>query len=325
VQVNVTSPDCGDVNGMIEVIATGNHLQYSINVPNFQISPVFYPVAPGTYLVTLMDTFGCTDTETVTILPTPAPVIDNVTVINTDCDVSTGEIHIIASGGVAPLTYALNSGPFGSASVFTMLPAGAYTVKVKGANGGEDSTIVVIQQVGPEVNNTSASICEGGQYVLEGQIFTTAGIHSVTIPGGAHNGCDSTIILSLSVDSLPRKSLIASICQGDFFSIDGHDFMDSGHYVLDTIPAITGCDTIRTLTLSVTPLEIKYLDINICIGDTFRIGPQAFSLPGEFIVDTLSALFGCDSIRKLRLNVDPLNAKEINISICDGEGYVFNG
>ncbi|HEY3387072.1 MAG TPA: gliding motility-associated C-terminal domain-containing protein [Saprospiraceae bacterium] len=306
VDVITTNPDCGDVNGSIEVTATGNHLQYSINLPNFQQSPIFYPVPPGTYTVTIRDTFRCTESEVVVILPNPAPLINNVILTNPECGVSNGAIQVIASGGVAPLSYSLNSGPFGSSNTFTMLQAGVYMVTVRGANGCEDVENVILNVVGQEINNTSASICDGGQFILEGQVFTTAGNYSITLPGGAANGCDSLIILNLTVDTLPHKSLVASICQGDFYSIDGHNFNIGGHYLLDTIPGINGCDTIRTLDLTTTPLELKYLDIDLCIGDSFVIGQQVFILPGEYLLDTLSAQFGCDSVRILRLNINPL-------------------
>jgi hypothetical protein len=89
------------------------------------------------------------------ILP---PVINNVLIVDTQCGQSTGKITVQASGGVAPLMYSLNNGPFGTSNVFTGLASGIYTVHVKGANQCEVTQVVTVISVGAQTSSFSAFI-----------------------------------------------------------------------------------------------------------------------------------------------------------------------
>jgi hypothetical protein len=223
--VTVVDPDCGSANGKITVTATGTELKYSIHLPVYQDSAVFYPVAPGTYTITVKDKWGCTVTAPAVVNPKPAPIINDVIVVPTSCGMNLGSIQVLASGGVAPLMYALDNGPFGTSNIFNSLPAGAYVVKVKGANGCETSRIVVIESEGGiHYGNVSATICEGSDYILQGDTFTLGGIYNISLPGGAFNGCDSVIILTLTVDPLNHRTISSEICQGDSLNINGIDY-----------------------------------------------------------------------------------------------------
>jgi gliding motility-associated-like protein len=324
--VIVTEPTCDNMNGQIEVLATGSNLMYSINSGPFQASNIFSSLDPGTYVVHIKDEFGCTDEQTVILHIDPVPVIDSIQVVNIDCNQSVGSIHVYASGGLTPLMYALNNGPFGTSPIFTSLSAGIYTVHVKGANGCEDSELIEIDSDTGTGNSTiSASICIGEEFLLEGQVFNTSGVYQITIPGGAHNGCDSIITLQLSVNPLQQKTINEVICQGDTLNINGVAYTNEGQYLIDTIPALVGCDTILTLDLSVTPYDTTYLDASICDGDTLYINGMIYTLPGEYTIDTTNSVTGCDSIQVLRLQVNPLNTMIVDVSICFGEVYTING
>ncbi|MBS1686319.1 MAG: right-handed parallel beta-helix repeat-containing protein, partial [Bacteroidetes bacterium] len=58
----------------------------------------------------------------------------------------------------------------------------------------------------------SASTCPGVSYTFAGNSYSTAGSYTVTLPGAAANGCDSTIILTLNVLSSPSSVTYISIC-----------------------------------------------------------------------------------------------------------------
>lgn len=81
-------------------------------------------------------------------------------------------------------------------------------VFVGAGQNGCDSTVQVTLNFSQVVmGNVSASICEGDQYQLHGEAFTTTGQYEVEMPGAAKSGCDSLVMLDLTVvqlDQLPQ-------------------------------------------------------------------------------------------------------------------------
>ena len=321
----VTDPACGETTGSILVYANGlQPLMYSRQLPVFQDSNHFVNVLPGTYTITVEDPFGCADTGTAVIVANPAPVLD-VAVTNTQCGMSTGAIVASATGGLPTYLYSLNNGAFGTNGNFTGLPAGTYIVRVRGSNGCENDTTVTIIGDGAQSGSLSASICDGEEFLVEGQIFTLPGMYSILIPGGASNGCDSVINLTLDVDPLIQDTLQETICIGEVYTYNGIDYSTAGTYLLDTLAAVTGCDTILNLVLTVDPLDTTYLDVTICTGGVYTIGGIDYTMEGEYLIDTISATVGCDSVRILRLQVELFNQFTIQASICEGEVYTYDG
>lgn len=106
---------------------------------------IFTGVGAGSYTVTVRDANSCFRITTpVTVVPPPAvtasaAVTSNYNGRQITCNgASDGRITVTASGGVTPYSYILNEIP-GNVSgattgVFTLLPAGTYTVNVRDAN-----------------------------------------------------------------------------------------------------------------------------------------------------------------------------------------------
>ncbi|HJW28364.1 MAG TPA: hypothetical protein VJ508_03840, partial [Saprospiraceae bacterium] len=325
--VIITPPTCGMNDGTIEVTASGGTapLTYSIGGAP-QASGIFDPVAPGNYTITVTDAAGCTDTAPAVVPATPAPNIVNITVVNTQCGQSTGSLTVIANGGVAPLMYSITAPTgFQTSNVFNNLPSGTYTVTVKGANGCEDTQDATISSQGAEQSNISSSICTGDSIIIANDTFWTAGNHDILLPGGASNGCDSIIHLNLTILPLQQKTIQASICANEVFTINGIDYNVAGNYLIDTVSAVSGCDTIRHLNLTVNPLEVKNQDVTICNGSSITVNGNTYSAAGDYLIDTINAVSGCDSIWWLHLALADFNSLTITASICEGQQYVING
>jgi gliding motility-associated-like protein len=112
---------------------------------------------------------------------------------------------------------------------------------------------------------------------------------------------------------------------GEIYTYNGIDYSIDSVYLIDTISAVTGCDTALYLDLTVNPLETTYLDTFICSGGVVTIGGIDYTMEGEYVIDTIQATVGCDSIRILRLEVNDFNESTITASICEGEVYTVNG
>jgi hypothetical protein len=106
---------------------------------------------------------------------------------------------------------------------------------------------------------------------------------------------DSTYRDSIAITFLQNvnTTLHETICDGESFE----GYTSSGIYS-DTLTAAFGCDSIRTLHLTVLPLAIYTLDTTVLAGGVF----EGYTQSGIYR-DTFLATTGCDSIRILYLTI----------------------
>ena len=118
------------------------------------------------------------------------------------------------------------------------------------------------------------------------------------------------------VDTL-EHSITIDICDGQEF--EGHT--SEGLYT-DYFTSSQGCDSARTLELSVHPMHVINTTIGICFGENY----EGYTTPG-FFRDTFSSVFGCDSVRNLTLSFSNPTQSEM-VVICEGaefEGHTTSG
>jgi hypothetical protein len=105
--------------------------------------------------------------------------------------------------------------------------------------------------------------------------------------------------------------------------------MPAGKY-FDTLflNTIYGCDSIVRLRLTVNPAYDTLIDEEICQGEDYMMNGFAFeSMPAGSYSDTLflNTIYGCDSIVRLRLNVNPAYDSSVFDTICHGDDYLLYG
>ncbi len=147
----------------------------------------------------------------------------------------------------------------------------------------------------PVINN--ASVLNAGKYYV-----------TVTLPG-----CGSQIdSVTIGIGGSKTSTINQTICEGN--AIDG--YTTSGTYI-DTLRTSIGCDSIRTLHLTVLPKSVISISQTICEGNVFL----GYTQTGTY-VDTLVAANGCDSIRTLNLVVLPRSRSTITQTICQGQSFL---
>lgn len=85
---------------------------------------------------------------------------------------------------------------------------GTYEVVLTGAGGCDSLVVLDLFVHGQDTAQLSATICEGMAYELGGQQFVAGGTYPVALQ--ASNGCDSTVLLSLTVLPPPAVSIAQS-------------------------------------------------------------------------------------------------------------------
>ena len=165
------------------------------------------------------------------------------------------------------------------------------------------------------------AICEGTTYDFHGRDLTQAGTYSDTLQ--TINGCDSVIVLTLSVNPVATTPLSATICSNEAYDFHGRDLTQAGTYS-DTLQTINGCDSVIILTLAVNPVATTPLSATICSNETYDFHGRDLTQAGTYR-DTLQTINGCDSVIILTLAVNPVYHDTINAAICEGGVYTENG
>ena len=167
---------------------------------------------------------------------------------------------------------------------------------------GCDSIITLDLTVNPTSDTAlSVIICNDAlPYNFVSQSLTASGIYTDTLPN--RFGCDSIITLDLSILPVAFDTLSATICSNELYSYNNQNLNVAGIYE-DTLTAPNGCNLYQTLDLRVLPANYELLqDTIISSLLPYAFGSRNLPLPGTY-VDSLTNLFGCDSVVVLNLLV----------------------
>lgn len=125
----------------------------------------------------------------------------------------------------------------------------------------------------------TASICQSESYQLYGFDENTTGMHIQYLK--TEMGCDSIIRLDLTVHPEYDTTIVANICHGERYTMNGFDLTEAGSYVLN-LQTQYGCDSIVRLELTVDSVPIiPYFD-TICDGQSLVWEGQTLTQTGIY-------------------------------------------
>ena len=267
------------------------------------------PIVPAGYNVTNVYTecAGFSVTVGGNTYSTTGVYTDVLTTAN-GCDSTVITDLTIASSVVNNQT--LTVCPGGSVTVDgnTYNTTGTYTdVIIGGAAGGCDSTIYTnLTVLAPNVNNITMTVCYGDSYTVNGVVYNATGIYTEVIANGSSVGCDSTVVLDLTVLPLVTGNVSYTECYGDGAWVNGYVYSTSGQYIQTLAgQALNGCDSILTVNVTILPQVIDTLIINECEGYSISINGNTYNASGvytEFFPN--ASVNGCDSTVILDLTIN---------------------
>jgi hypothetical protein len=287
---NPTGP--ATTNGSIAVTASGGTGSYtfSLNGGTFQASGSFSNLGAGNYNITARDNNGCTGSNTFTLTaPNPCAgitiTVSGVVTNPTAPGATNGSIAATGSGGTAPYTYSINSGPFQSSGTFNNLAAGNYSITARDNNTCVGSANFTLTAPNPcagvtiTVNNvvTNATPCvtppngiitatPGGgtgpyTFSLNGGAFQSSNIFSnlspanYTVTAKDVNGCTGTsagtIVGSLAAG--PLFNAVKNIIQVNCLSCHNTSNPNGGMNFSDDCNIVAFKDRIRARAVDGNP------------------------------------------------------------------------
>ena len=168
----------------------------------------------------------------------------------------------------------------------------------------------------------SAVICQPATYDFFGQTLTESGIYYKQLT--SRGGCDSTVVLNLTVNSAYDISENVTICEGESYMFAGENRSTGGYYT-QTYTTVNGCDSVRRLNLTVIPKTRIHKDVHLCTGESFMWQGEPIST-NRIVSDTVPSLTtGCDSITIYHIYAHEAFSDTTRASICEGGSYSFHG
>lgn len=190
--------------------------------------------------------------------------------------------------------------------------------------GGYSINIVSVDACYANQNGSLTATASGGTapYTYtwntgQSGVVLTGGVGTYSVTAVDANGVP--VQASSAIGYAPGTYKVLSpvnVCQGDSILLFGEYRNVAGTYY-DTIPGVGGCDTVCVVSLRYRPTHnIKIQPLSICEGDSALIFGSYRNMPGLY-VDSLTNVYGCDSIRTQQLMVNPVDTTHLTATTTD--------
>jgi len=252
----------------------------------------------GAYSVTLTTVSGCDSIVTLTL--TVLPLTESVSAAT----ICAGEY------------YTFNGQ--------TLSEGGTYPFALTGVNGCDSIAVLQLTVLPVVSTNLAATVCASASYEFDGELLDETGVYTAVFTGP--NGCDSTVVLNLTVLPETESALEATICHGETYEYNGEPLNEAGAYQF-LFEGSNGCDSTVTVHLAVLPTAASASAALVCDGQSYEFNGEVLTESGTYLFTFAGASAnGCDSLVTLFLNIFPaIPPTETEASICPGSSYDFYG
>lgn len=206
----------------------------------------------------------------------------------------------------------------------TFNSSGSQTDTLIGATGCDSLATLNLTVILPSTSNLYDTICDGQlPYLWNGLTFNSSGSQTDSLTNSG--GCDSLVTMHLAVNPYSTSLSFDTICDNQLpFTWNGLTFNDTGVQT-DTLIGFNGCDSLASLSLTVTPPSTSIYFDTICDYQLPFIWNGITFTSAGIKTDTLTSFSGCDSLNSLNLEVLASNnhengtANSIDTSICSDQ------
>ncbi|MCB9294638.1 MAG: gliding motility-associated C-terminal domain-containing protein [Lewinellaceae bacterium] len=277
--------------------AAGSNWQWSNGATSNSITVP----APGTYSLTLSDTNGCLQQDTLVLSPIDDELLELELAGQSDyagfgvsCAGATdGELSVVASGGQPPYTYRWNNGS--TEAGLSGLAAGTYSVTATDPNGcrGTESLQVVAPLPIEFSLDSAVSGCAG---------FESGSIEIINLSGGA-----GAFEYALNQELPQGSPLFTGLAPGTYAI---------------TVRDINDCEGVQSVTLPepISPFLNLGVDTTIRLGESFQIRGQT-NLAAITQIDWAPES-GLDCTNCLDPVAAPLETTTYQLALTDSSGCV---
>ncbi len=199
--------------------------------------------------------------------------------------------------------------------------SGYYYDSLKTVDGCDSVYSLLLRVHSVQMTNDFAEICEGESYVWNGRVLTRQGRYIDTL--SSQFGCDSIVRFFLYTYPMFVHPDTVDFCGTGAYVWRGKSLSVSGCYS-DSLKTVNGCDSIFILQFNVRPNHVVVEEKTICDNRPYMWHGKYYNVSGIYD-DSLHSQYGCDSVLRLRLTVNPSYLNEERQQICQGQRYQWRG
>lgn len=255
-----------------------------------------YANSMGDWFVSITDTNGCVNSDTVNVTNLPTSIgtdvisacesytwIDGNTYFSSNNSATFVVTNSVGCDSTVTLNLTINNATTGT-EVITACDSYLWIDGITYTNSNNSAQFTVTNALGCDsvvtlnltiINSTTASDsvsgCDVYTWIDGNNYFSSNNTSQWTIPNAA--GCDSIITLNLTMNSSTSGTDTVLGCN-NFTWIDGITYTASNNTAQWTLPNVAGCDSLVTLDLT-----INYVDIGV------------FDMSPEFLASSISGTF----------------------------------
>ena len=193
--------------------------------------------------------------------------------------------------------------------------AGTYPFEFISSEGCDSTVFLELTVDTLAYTHLYEEICEGQVYTYNGQGYSVAGTYPFEFTSS--EGCDSTVLLHLEVDTIPTTNTFVELCSGDYFA---GQRIENDTAIQNTYTTALGCDSLVITNITAHNTFQVFLQDTILSGESYSVGNSVYTTTGNY-VDTLLSQEACDSIIFLNLQVDIVDGLEEANSIATIQAY----
>ena len=195
---------------------------------------------------------------------------------------------------------------FGAETFNFANPQGVVTIpSVTGCDTIRD---VFIRELIKPSGTFSRELCEGSTetFDVNGTAYGLSRNSGVeTIIGGATNGCDSTVTVTIGM--LPAAvgpEFVIELCENDDSTVEynGTDYSLINNSGEEIFVAANGCDSTEQVRVVALPVNNQMVVMDFCQDTILTIGSTTYGPSNLSGTEVLTNEFGCDSIIDIQLN-----------------------
>lgn len=280
----------------------------------------FQPLAPGEYVVAVIDANGCTATCTAIVNPGGCGDFSvSLLTEQPDCANANGSSLAVPDGNNGTVTFGWSHGP--ASAMATDLAPGDYSVTATDQFGCTASESLVVEPFADFPTLTVGEFgttCADGCTALSFSVFGPAPVRVHYTLERAGTQVQGSVDESGGVATL-------HLCPTDF----GFAQWEATTVTFDSIVAANGCarPSGEVRDIPVFAPALGTVDPVICASDTFLLGDQSFHadrLTGEAVLPGASSN-GCDSVVTVNLSFFPEAVSTVDRVVCAGDTIFIAG
>lgn len=198
--------------------------------------------------------------------------------------------------------------------------SGIYRDTLENWEGCDSFLILHLMIKNADTTTLDSSICQGTQVWFNQALRDTTGIYRDTLTN--RNGCDSLILLRLTVNKKDTTYLSHTVCGTSAYSFNNFINLQTTGTYYDTFQNQNHCDSFIVLNFTRNPIDTTYILKTLCQHTPYTFNGENLTQSGLYR-DTLQNQYGCDSTIILSLSIHKPDTTRQQVLLCRGTNYLF--